>query len=128
MERAGNNNKHNNYLDLNIDILDEGLAISVYNKTDDFNFHVVSLTFPHSNIPLEVGYNVFFSQILRYGHICTNLNIFTSHVHKIFIILINRGYERSILIQNIRRCLRKYNTVFRRFGITDDCIVIEDLP
>ena len=128
MERAGNNNKHINYLDLNIDISDEGLAISVYNKTDDFNFHVVSLTFPHSNIPLEVGYNVFFSQILRYGHICTNLNSFTSHVHKIFIILINRGYERSILIQNIRRCLRKYNTVFRKFGITDDCIVIEDLP
>ena len=128
MERAGDNNKQINYLDLNINITNEGLAISVYNKTDDFNFHVVSLTFPHSNIPLEVGYNVFFSQILRYGNICTSLDIFNSHLHKIYTILIDRGYDRLILIKNIRRCFRKYNTVFRKFGISDDCIIIENLP
>ena len=128
MERAGDNNKQINYLDLNINITNEGLAISVYNKTDDFNFHVVSLTFPHSNIPLEVGYNVFFSQVLRYGNVCTSLDIFNSHLHKIYTILIDRGYDRLILIKNIRRCLRKYNTVFRKFGITDDCIVIDNLP
>ena len=128
MERAGNDNKHINYLDLNINITEEGLAISVYNKTDDFDFDVVSLTFPHSNIPSEVGYNVFFSQILRYGHICTNLDLFTSHVHKIFSILISRGYDRLILVKNIRRCLRKYNAIFRKFGINDDCIVIDHLP
>jgi hypothetical protein len=128
MERAGDNNKQINYLDLNINITNEGLAISVYNKTDDFNFHVVSLTFPHSNIPLEVGYNVFFSQILRYGNICTSLDIFNPHLHKIYTILIDRGYDRLILIKNIRRCFRKYNTVFRKFGISDDCIIIENLP
>ena len=89
----------------------------------------MSLTFPHSNIPLEVGYNVFFSQILRYGNICTSLDVFNSHLHKILnTILIDRGYDRLILIKNIRRCFRKYNTIFRKFGISDDCIIIENLP
>ena len=128
MERAGSDNKNVNYLDLNINITPEGLNISIYNKTDDFNFDVVSLTFPHSNIPLEVGYNVFFSQILRYGNVCTSLDIFTFHLHKIYEILVNRGYNREKLIKNIQRCLRKYNSVFRKFGILDDCEIIRKLP
>ena len=128
MERAGSNNKEINYLDLNINITTEGLEISVYNKTDDFNFHVVSLTFPHSNIPTEVGYNVFFSQVLRYGNICTRFDIFTFHLHKIFKILVDRGYNRGKLIKNIQRCLRKYNNVFRKFGILDDNNIIDELP
>ena len=71
MERSGNDNKKVNYLDLNITINENGIDIKVYNKTEDFNFEVASLTFPHNNIPEEVGYNVFYSQVLRYGNICS---------------------------------------------------------
>ena len=73
MEQSGSNNKNVNYSDLNIGITSDGLSVSVYLNTDNLNFHVVSLTFPHGNIPMEIGYNIFFSQILRYGNICTNL-------------------------------------------------------
>ena len=59
MERSGNDNKNVNYLDLNIDIKHSSISVSVFNKTDDFDFPVVSLTFPQSNILMIVGYNVF---------------------------------------------------------------------
>ena len=55
MERAGSDNKNINYFHLNINITPESQNISVYDKEDDFNFDAVSLTFPISNIPLEVG-------------------------------------------------------------------------
>ena len=71
MKRSGSNDKNLDYLDLNIDITPHGLSVSVNNKTDDLNFHVVSLTFPHGKITMEIGNNVFFSQILRCGSICT---------------------------------------------------------
>ena len=128
MERAGSNNKEINYLDLNINITTEGLEILVYNEINDFNFHVVSLTFPHSNIPTEVGYNVFFSQVLRYGNICTRFDIFTFHLHKIFKILVDRGYNRGKLIKNIQRCLEIWYNIFRKFGILDDDNIIDELP
>jgi hypothetical protein len=70
------------------------LYVSVYNKTDDFNFYVVSLMYPHNNIPIDVRYNVFYSQILRFGHIFTELNKFTNHLQNIFLFLIKRGYDR----------------------------------
>ena len=79
MERTGNDNKNVNYLDLNIKVGINGPSISIYNKTDDFDFNVVSLTFPQSNIPIDVGYNVFYSQVLRYGNACSNLDYFLSH-------------------------------------------------
>ena len=50
-----------------------------YNKTKDFcffNFDVVSFTFPHSNIPNELGYSIFYTQVLRYGHISPSIDIF----------------------------------------------------
>ena len=124
MERAGNNDKNVNYLDLNITIETAGISISVYNKTDDFGFEVVTLTFPHSNIPMEIGYNVFYSQVLRYANICSNLEIFISHLSKTFNILISRGYLKSKLLKSVRRCMRKYSNIFVKFGVMDDNIIL----
>ena len=75
MGRSGSNNKNVNYLDLNIDITSDGLSVSIYNKTDDFNFHVVSLTFPHGNISMEIGYNV---SSVRFFDMVTSVPILTA--------------------------------------------------
>ena len=105
----------------------DNISVSVYNKTDDFNFNVVSLTFPHSGIPEEVGYNVFYSQILRYGNICTSLDQFIFHLNKMFDLLLQRGYNFDLLTRMIRRCIRKYNNVFLKFGISDDNMILSHL-
>ena len=122
MEWSGNDNKTLNYIYLNIDIKPNSISVSVYNKTDDFAFPVVSLTIPQSIIPMIVGYNVFYSKILRFGNTCTNLEIFTVNLRKLFQKLSNRGFEHSNLIQIIKRYLRKNNLVFRQYSISDDNI------
>ena len=127
MVRSGNDDKNVNYLDLNVLIQQEGISISVYNKTDDFNFDVVSLTFPHSNIPIEIGYNVFYGPILRYGNICSDLDSFTFHLTKIFKTMVSRHYDRDYLVRMIRKCFRKYSSVFCKFGILDDSTIISKL-
>ena len=49
----GNHNENFNYLDLNIDIKSNRISVSAYNKTNVFDFPVVSLTFSQSNIPIS---------------------------------------------------------------------------
>jgi hypothetical protein len=127
MERSGSDNKNVNYLDLNISIKENSLDITIYNKTDDFNFDVVSLTFPHSNIPEEVGYNVFYSQVLRYGTICSKYTEFQFYVTKILKVLTRRGYDRGKLIRHVKRCLNKYPIVFMKYGILDYASLFNDL-
>ena len=127
MERSGNDNKDVNYLDLNIKIGINGPSISVYNKTDDFDFNVVSLTFPHSNIPLDVGYNIFFSQILRYGNISSNLENFLKPLRKTFQILLSRGYKYRKLVKCIKKCFQKYDSIFRKYNIYDENSIITNI-
>ena len=73
MERSGNDNKFVNYLDIAVNIYSHKVTTKMYNKVDDFNFEVVSFTFPHSNISINIGYNLFYSQHNRYYKICSEV-------------------------------------------------------
>ena len=116
MERSGNNNKVINYLDVKISICDSSLSTEIYNKLDDFNFPIIMYTFPQSNMPIEIGYNVFYGQVLRYTVICSHLPSFVSSVNKLYKILINRTYSHrklkikfKLLLKNKPGILLKYN-------------------
>ena len=50
------------FLDLNVNICDNNkLSFKMYNKTDDFDFEVISFPFPESNIHSNITYFPFFS-------------------------------------------------------------------
>ena len=67
MERSGDDDKDICYLDARITIGADELTTEVYNKVDDFTFPVVMFTFPSGNIPIQLGYDVFFGQIQIYA-------------------------------------------------------------
>ena len=58
VERNGENNKIVCYLDIKVVITEKGIHTKVYNKVDDFDFPVVTFTFPSGNMPLCMGYNI----------------------------------------------------------------------
>ena len=43
------------------------LHYSIYDKRDDFNFHITNFPFLSSNIPSSPAYSVFISQLIRYA-------------------------------------------------------------
>ena len=56
------------YLDLLLSIGRDGqLHTSIYDKRDDFNFHITNFPFLSSNIPSSPAYGVFISQLIRPG-------------------------------------------------------------
>ena len=71
------------YLDLLLSIGRDGQHhTSIYEKRDDFNFHITNFPFPSSNIPTPPAYGVFISQLIRYVELdlnsyCTLLYIAT---------------------------------------------------
>jgi hypothetical protein len=55
------------YFDLHLEIDSEGrLRMKLYDKRDDFNFHIVNFPFICSNIPAAPAYGVYISQFIRY--------------------------------------------------------------
>ena len=67
------------YLDLLLSIGRDGqLHTSIYDKRDDFNFHITNFPFLSSNIPTSLAYGVFISQLIRYARACSSYGFFLS--------------------------------------------------
>ena len=61
------------YLDLLLSNGRDGtLHTSIYDKPDDFNFHISNFPFLSSNIPTSPAYGVFISQLIRYARACSS--------------------------------------------------------
>ena len=81
--RSGNDFKVAVYLDVLVRVGQNGFSTSVYHKFDDFNFAVVVFTFPWSNVPIKMGYNVCSSQLLRFARICAVKDDFVERAKKV---------------------------------------------
>ena len=96
---------HNdNFLDLSVRIFNGTFTIGIYHKVDDFNFEVINFPFPSSNIHSQVGYNAFYSQLVRYYRLCNNRTDFVARVKMLRIKLSGRGYS----LQTLRKSFLKF--------------------
>ena len=65
------------YLDLLLSIRSDGqLHTSIYNRCDDFNFHITKFPFLSRNIPSAPAYCIFISQLIRYAGACSSYGCF----------------------------------------------------
>ena len=71
VEKATKSDQLADYLDLTF-IIDRGgkLSTKLYDKRDDFDFHIVNFPFLSSNIPSDPSYGVYISQLIRYARCC----------------------------------------------------------
>ena len=74
--RQNDNDQVANYLDLDISILNNKFNIKVYDKRDNFNFHINCFPYLDSNINGRNMLNVYTSQLIRYARICSDINDF----------------------------------------------------
>ena len=82
VEKANKSDHLADYLDLTF-IIDSGgkLSTRLYDKRDDFDFHIVNFPFFSSNIPSGPSYGVYISQLIRYARCCSHYEDFRYH-HK----------------------------------------------
>ena len=59
-------------------------STSVYHKVDDFSFPVILYSFPGSDVPIKMDYDVFSSQLLRFARICSVKDDFVERAEKVF--------------------------------------------
>ena len=104
-------------LDMFVSVKEGYFRTKVYNKTDDFPFHVVSMPFLESNISFKVCYKVFFSQVLRYQRLCSFKKDFEDRVYLLGKNLEKRGYSVTELGKEFRQVVGNYRLEFERWDI-----------
>ena len=109
---------YDNFLDLSVRIHAERFVLGIYHKVDDFSFEVINFPFPDSNIHSKVGYNSFYSQLVRFFRLCNNINDFCIRVKLLYTKLHERGYSKRILVRYFLKFCSRY-PIDIRYGIAD---------
>ena len=76
---------------------DGQLRTSLYDKRDDFNFHITNFPFLSSNIPSSPAYGVFISQLIRYARACSSYESFILRAMRLSNKLLGQGYVKERL-------------------------------
>ena len=95
-----------NYLDLTFNIGSNNRFYSkLYDKRDDFEFHIVNFPFLSSNIPSGPSYGVYISQLIRYARYCSYYDDF-GYRHKLLVDrLLSQGYEVKRLTNSLKKLM-----------------------
>ena len=116
MEMSGNNDKDVCYLDIMLTIGSDEFVTEVSNKVDEFSFPVAMFTFVTGNIPIQLGYAVFYGQIQRYAKICSKKYGFLCVSSKIFTTLRKIDYFRSGLSNKSKKVFQKDPYILFKYG------------
>ena len=109
--------KSSSYLDLLLSIgADNNLHTKLYDKRDDFDFHIVNFPFLDSNIPSSPAYGVYISQLIRYARACSEYSDFIDRSKILTSKLLNQGFQRDKLIVALKKFYGRYLDLFGKFG------------
>ena len=107
------------YLDLLLSIGGDGqLHSSIYDKRDDFNFHITNFPFLGSNIPSSPAYGVFISQLIRYARACSSYECFILRARRLSSKLLKQGYLVERLKSSFRKFYGRYGDLVEQYGVT----------
>ena len=109
VEKANTSDDLANCLDLTFIIgSNNRLYTKLYDKRDDFDFHIVIFPFLSSNIPSSPSYGVYISQLIRYGRCCSYYDDF-GYRHKLLVDrLLSQGYEVKYLRNSFKKFYGRY--------------------
>ena len=131
VEKANKSDHLAHYLDLTF-VIDSGgkLSTRLYDKRDDFDFHIVNFPYLSSNMPSGPSYGVYISQLIRYARCCSHYDDFR-YRHKCLVDrLLSQGYIALRLEKSFKKFYGRYQDLIEKYqtqalhGLAPKCKLI----
>ena len=129
VEKANKSDHLTDYLDLTF-VIDSGgkLSTRLYDKRDEFDFHIVNFTFLSSNILSCPSYGVYISQLIRYAQCCSHHYDFR-YRHKCLVDrLLSQGYIAFRLEKSSKKFYGKYQDLIEKYQRSVNVMVNNSFP
>ena len=95
--------------------MDNKFVFKIFDKVDLFNFEVISFPYLESNVPSQICYKTFFSQLVRFANICSNFAGFAERVTFVFNKLLARKYDKELLERTFHKFVCQYSDIVLGF-------------
>ena len=106
------------FLDLLLSIGKDGQLLTfLYDKRDDFNFHIINFPFLRCNIPYSPAYDVFFSQLIRFARGCSPYECFILIAVRFSCKLLGQGCVRERLKSSLRKFYCRYGDLIKHYEV-----------
>ena len=107
---------HATFLDLDISIKDDIFVYKLFDKRDQFPFHVVRMPHECSNMPSTIFYSSIFSEFLRIARCTLLYEDFTPRASELFRRMTHQGGKSSLIRKQIKKVVVKYPSIFGKFN------------
>ena len=116
VEKTNQSDNLASHLDLTFTIEKDGKpSTKLYDKREDFDFHIVNFQFLSSNIPSGSSYGVCISQLNRYARCCSYYDDFR-HRHKMLVErLVSQGYRYERLRNSFKKFYGRYQDLIVKY-------------
>ena len=108
------------YLDLLLSIGSDGqLRTSLYDKRDDFNFHITDFRFLSSQYSFFASLWCFFiSQLIRYARACSSYECFILRAARLSSKLLRQGYVMECLKSSLGTFYGRYGDLIKYYEVS----------
>ena len=129
VEKANKSDHLADYLDLTF-IIDSGgkLSTRLYDKRDDFDFHIVNFPFLSRNIPSGHSYGVYISQFIRYARCCSHYDDLRYHHKYLVDRFLSQGYKALRLEKSFKKFYDRYQDLIEKYQRLVNVMVNDSFP
>ena len=97
---------------------DGKLQTSIYDKRNDFNFHITNFPFLSSNILSSPADGVFIFQLIRYARACSSYECFILRARRLSSKQLKQGYLVERLKSSFRKFYGRYGDLIQQYEVT----------
>ena len=123
LNKANADNKHCPFLDLDINISQGQLKTKIYDKRDDFSFHIVNFPFLDGDVPLAPSYGVYISQLVRFARVCNDVSDFNERNLYITEKLLHQGFRYHKLVKTFSKFYHRYQNIITKYRSTSRFLI-----
>ena len=104
------------------------ISTRLYDKRDDFDFHIVNFPYLSSNIPSGPSYGVYISQLIRYARCCSHYDDFRYRHNCLVDRLLSQGYIALRLEKSFKKFYGRYQDLIEKYQRSVNVMVNDSFP
>ena len=117
------NGNHATFLDLDI-MVEYGIFVyKLFDKRDEFPFHIVRMPDRGSNIPSYIFYGTVLSEYLRIARSTLRLSDFLPRVSSLLVRMLNQGGNYYKILKQFKKAISRHPDTFIKYDMTQYNII-----